>query len=105
MRGIGALLPRLSGWGPTWARARTLNCYVKPIECWVRNRYLFREVLHVHSAHATRRATMAVLLFLRSLGHHDLGGEQQPRHRRRVLQCQARHLGRVEDTFLEHVAE
>src|SRR5439155_1550436 len=48
---------------------------------------------------------MAVLLVLRRLGDHDLGREQQPGHRGGILQRQPRHLGRVQDTLLEHVAE
>jgi len=39
------------------------------------------------------------------LGDHDLGREQQARHRGGVLQRQARHLGRVQDTFLEQVTD
>src|SRR6266513_2563774 len=48
---------------------------------------------------------MAVLLVLRSLGDHDLGREQQSGHRGGILQRQPRHLGRVQNALLEHVAE
>src|SRR5207244_11722803 len=62
-------------------------------------------VLHVHSAHAARRAAVAVLLLLRSLRNHDLGREQQSRHRGGVLQRQARHLGRIEDALFEQIPD
>ena len=35
---------------------------------------------------------------------HDFRREQQARHRRRVLQRQARDLGRIEDALFQHVA-
>src|SRR5579864_3779918 len=106
MRGIGGLVPRLSGCAPGRDLAQTRNSYVKPIDCLFSNRYLFREgSLHVHSAHAAWRAGMAVLLVLRSLSHHDFRREQQPRHRSGVLQRKTRHLGRIQDAFFEHVPE
>src|SRR6516164_3423855 len=106
MRGIGGLVPRLSGCTPGRDLAQTRNSYVKPIGCPFWNRYLFREgSLHIHSAHAARRAGMAVLLVLRSLGHHDLGREQQARHRSGVLQRKTGYLGRVQDALIEHVPE
>src|SRR5207244_2050853 len=54
-------------------------------------------------AKPARRAAVAVLLLLRSLRNHDLGREQQSRHRGGVLQRQARHLGRIEDALLEQI--
>src|SRR5579863_381335 len=120
MRGIGGLVPRLWGWRPAWGPALTLNCYVKTIGCCFQNRYLFRggqksrlsapsrrTFLHVHAAHAAHaaRRAVAVFLVLRGLGHHDLGREQQARHRGGVLQRKTGHLGRVQNAGLEHVAE
>src|SRR5579864_817070 len=73
--------------------------------CYRIDTSLERPGLHVHSAHAARGTCMAVLLVLRSLGHHDLGREQKPGHGCRVLQCKTRHLGRIQDPGLEQVAE
>ena len=42
-------------------------------------------------------------LLLRLLGHHRLGGEQQARDRRGVLQRRAHDLGRVDDAGLQQV--
>ena len=45
-----------------------------------------------------------VVLLLRSLGHHHLGGEQEAGDGCGVLERQARDLGRVQDAHLDHVA-
>ena len=45
-----------------------------------------------------------VVIVLRSLGDHDLGGQQQAGDRRGVLQRKTRDLRRVEDAEVEHVA-
>ena len=49
-------------------------------------------------------APPAFLLLLRRLGDHRLGRQQETRDGRRVLQRQARDLGRVDDAELHHVA-
>src|SRR5260370_20924271 len=55
-----------------------------------------------HAAHAT--AAAAALLF-GNLGDHRFGGEHHRCDRRGVLKRRAGHLGRVDDTRLEHVHE
>src|SRR6266487_2530192 len=59
-----------------------------------------RTWLEVHVAAATRGGRR--LLLLRLLHDDGLGGEEQPRDRRRVLQRRTGHLGRVDDARLEH---
>src|SRR4029079_12372756 len=51
---------------------------------------------------ATTRSRRRLLL-LRDLRDERFRREEQARHRRRVLQRRARHLGRVDDAGLEHV--
>src|SRR5215469_2327069 len=57
--------------------------------------------LEVHSA-ATRRHRRHLLL-LRQFGNHRLGGDEEPRDRRRALQRLAHDLGRVDDALLHQV--
>src|SRR5688572_31517404 len=45
-----------------------------------------------------------VVLLLRSLGDHHLGGEQEPGNGRRILEREARDLRRVQDAHLDQVA-
>src|SRR2546422_2314793 len=61
-----------------------------------------RAALH-HAAHASRRHGRCGRLLLRLLGHHRLGGEQEPRDRRRIEQRRAHHLGRIDDAGLEQI--
>src|SRR5436309_1257169 len=56
-----------------------------------------------HAAHAARRHGRGGRLLLRLLGHHRLGGEEKPRHRRGVEQRRAHHLGRVDDACFEQI--
>src|SRR5712671_4914676 len=42
-------------------------------------------------------------LLLRTLGHHRLGGDEEPRDGCRILQRRAHDLGRVDDAGLQHV--
>src|SRR5271166_1278349 len=64
-----------------------------------------RSVVHVaHPAHPTTRRHRRALL-LRPLGHHRLGGHQQPSHRCRILQRRPHHLGRINDARLYQVLE
>ena len=67
----------------------------------------FEGFLHVHSTHATRRhaAAVAMLFILRSFGDHDFSGQQQPGHRGRVLQREARDLGRIQNALIDQVAK
>ena len=44
-----------------------------------------------------------IFLVLGALGHHRLGGEHQRGHARRVLEREARHLGRVDHAGLQQV--
>src|SRR5882762_3071802 len=70
-----------------------------------------RRELHIHPFHSAHPAHSAVgmasgiLLLLDQLGHHCLGGEQQPGNRSRVLQRGAAHLGRIEHAHLDQIAE
>src|SRR5262245_11721841 len=59
--------------------------------------------LEVHVAHAAARRHGRSLL-LRHLGHHRLGGDEETRHRRSVLQRGAHDLGRVDDALLHQIA-
>src|SRR5277367_676105 len=45
-----------------------------------------------------------MLFVLRSLGNHDFRREQEARYGGRVLQSQTRHLGRIQDAQLDHIA-
>src|SRR5882672_3268458 len=47
---------------------------------------------------------MRMLIFLRRLSDHDFGREQQARYRGGVLQSQTRHLGRIQNAQLDHIA-
>ena len=47
---------------------------------------------------------IAGLVVLRQLGDHRVGRQHQARDRRRVLQREARHLGRIDDAHLHQVA-
>src|SRR5882672_2722450 len=47
---------------------------------------------------------MRMLIFLRRLSDHDFGREQQARYRSGVLQSQTRHLGRIQNAQLDHIA-
>src|SRR5262247_939925 len=64
--------------------------------------------IHVHAAHAAHAAVAVaaagVLLLLDQLGDADIGREEQPRHRRGVLQGEAHHLGRIHDAHLDEIA-
>src|SRR6185312_1758070 len=66
----------------------------------------FAMMSHVHVAHAAHAATGAAhrLVVLRQLSDHRIGRQHQRRHRRRVLQREARHLGRIEHAHLDQVA-
>ena len=46
-----------------------------------------------------------MLFFLGRLGNHDFSGEQESRHRGRVLQSQTRDLGRIQNALLDQVTE
>src|SRR5271165_963281 len=60
--------------------------------------------IHVaHAAHSAAARGHWRTLLLRPLGDHRLGRHQQASHRRRVLQRNADHLGRVDDARLDHV--
>src|SRR3990167_9552138 len=56
-----------------------------------------------HTAHATHSTAGRRLLF-RHLGNHGFGRDHEGGDGRRVLQRDARHLGRIEDAHLDHVA-
>src|ERR1700751_854795 len=58
--------------------------------------------LEIHSA-ATRRRRRHFFL-LRQFGNHRLGGDEEPRNRRRALQRLAYDLGRVDDALLYQVS-
>src|SRR3990167_3240668 len=65
--------------------------------------------LHIHPAHSTHTAhathsTAGRRLILRQFGHHGLSGDHEGGDGRRVLQRDTRHLGRIEDAHLDHVA-
>src|SRR5436305_4587083 len=55
------------------------------------------EAAVVHAAWHRRGATR------RPVGDHRLGGDQQPGDGSGALQCQAHHLGRVDDAGLQHI--
>src|SRR3569623_2778134 len=59
------------------------------------------DFLEIHAA-AGRHGRHGVLL-LRQFGNHRLGGDQQARDRRRVLDRRAHDLGRVDDALGHHV--
>src|SRR5690606_15099728 len=58
--------------------------------------------LHIHSAHARARAMSMLGFFLRSLGDHHLGRQEQAGHGSCVLQREARDLRRIQNAELEH---
>src|ERR1700738_5547973 len=63
------------------------------------------EVHPAHSAHAsTGTARHRWALLLRHLGNHRLGGNEQTRDRRRVLQRGPHDLGRIDDAVRHQVA-
>src|SRR5271167_4329386 len=69
--------------------------------------YCLRSKLH-HAArrHSARHSAAAgSALFVGLLGHHALGGEQQARDRRRILQRAANDFGRVDDSSLHQILE
>lgn len=64
--------------------------------------------LEAHAArHAagtgSRAAAAAMAFFLRSLGNHRFGGNQQTRNRSRVLQSRTDNFRRINDTGLDHI--
>src|SRR5271165_6732588 len=60
-------------------------------------------IIHTaHTAHATWRHARCTLGF-RPVGHHCLGGDQQPRNRSGILQCHPHDLGRIDDPGRHHV--
>jgi len=80
--------------------ARRADAFAPPLARWAD--------LEVHTAHATHAATTVVVgrgFLLRQLGDHGFGGDHQAGDRGGVLQGRTGHLGRVEDTHGDHVAE
>src|SRR3979411_164188 len=66
----------------------------------------------VHSAHAAAWTTAVsacacggLLVVFPDVGHQSFGGEHQAGNRCGVLEREARDLGRVDNTRLDHVAE
>jgi hypothetical protein len=59
----------------------------------MRHQHLVLEV------HASPRHGRGRRLLVRQLGHHGLGGDEQPGDRRRTLQRSAHHLGRIDDAL------
>ena len=61
--------------------------------------------LEVHTAHAasTRRHAAGTGVLLRHFGHHGLGGDQERRDGRRVLDRYTNHLGRIDDALGDQV--
>src|SRR3989449_3825421 len=59
----------------------------------------------VHAAHATAAGHRGHLLLLLLLRHHALGGEEQSRNGRGVLQRRAGDLGRVDDAGRDQILE
>ena len=47
---------------------------------------------------------MAVVVLLGSVGYRRLSGDEKAGDGRRVLQCDAHDLGRIDDALLDHVA-
>src|SRR4051812_36563162 len=62
-----------------------------------------KQDLEVHAAHATGRVARGCGRLLRLVGDDGLGGEEQRRDGRRVLQCRAGDLDGVGNAGLEKV--
>src|SRR5713226_1863608 len=92
--------------GSTWRRATKGNSKGAPKAARsaspARLRVTASGVL-VHPPHATAAGHRGHLLLLLLLHHHALGGEEQSRDGRGVLQCRAGDLGRVDDAGRDQI--